>query len=100
MIEAVRTSETSVHSNETTRRYILEDLKLQNDTLATDYTYETGKTFLQSLSSASLCRPREVSEAVEKEERKTGCCRRGKKSFHPGLKLRVSGVKTMMRVDC
>jgi hypothetical protein len=28
MMEAVRTSETSVHSNETTRRYIPEDSKL------------------------------------------------------------------------
>jgi hypothetical protein len=31
MMKAVRTYETSVHSNETTRRYIPEDSKLQNE---------------------------------------------------------------------
>jgi hypothetical protein len=41
MMEAVSTSETSVHSNEITRRYILEDSKLH---LKGNVTWETSDT--------------------------------------------------------
>jgi hypothetical protein len=36
----------------------------------------------------------------KKTKENNACSREGKKSFLRGLKLRVSGVKTMMRVDC
>jgi len=37
MMDAVHTSETSVHSNKTTRRYITEDFKLQFATVSHKY---------------------------------------------------------------